>query len=104
MPLMIRDISGLGSREWKTKDGRRMRWCDMTVSHLRNVANMLERNTHAAVSDAFRFASTVVGEMASYHLDQVIDDLILREDAVREFVWEIRAYANWRAERDETPE
>lgn len=63
------------TKVWTTKDGTRVRICDMTDSHLCNTIRFLQRAHDRAVTDAFAFASLFDGEsMASYYADQDADN------------------------------
>lgn len=67
------------TRIWKCKDGRKVRVCDMTDSHLLNTIAMLERNASALlaqeISAAYSCLSMLQGEMATYYCERDIDRL-----------------------------
>jgi len=91
------------TKKWTCKDGRKIRICDMTDSHLANTIAMLERAAPAARQQALNvmyFASSCLqGEMASYYAEQDIDRL--EQSTVEEFLSGLfPVYADLVIERD----
>ncbi len=66
-------------KTWKSKDGRRIRICDMSNQHLVNTMKLLERNASAERFNNFPYPS-FQGEMAQYYAEQEFDNLIEKED------------------------
>jgi len=90
----------LGEREWKTRDGTKMKWRDMTPRHLRNCAAMIERANAAETSAAWRLYSTIQGEYAEYAMEAVIDGLDDRNATDREYIADLRSFAGMKEARD----
>lgn len=67
------------TRVWTTKDGKKLRICEMTDSHLLNAINLLERVAKNArdgeLQAAYGIAPMLQGEMASYYIEQDIDSM-----------------------------
>lgn len=65
------------TKNWTCKDGRKVRICDMTDSHLANTIAFLERvasqQRQQTINAAYSCAATLQGEMASYYAEQDID-------------------------------
>lgn len=65
------------TKRWTTKDGRKIRICDMTDSHLLNTVAMLERYQKAAesyaISSGHQALSTLRGEMAVDLVERELD-------------------------------
>lgn len=61
---------------WECHDGREIRICDMTDSHLQNTINMLDRGTQAIaaneLSTLYMTADGIRGEMALMEIDNHI--------------------------------
>ena len=66
---------------WKTKDGRKVRICDMTDSHLDNTIALLRRLatevTHETISEGYSVLNSLSGEIA---IDAVESDLMYLEE------------------------
>lgn len=60
-PLGIRKVTKL----WTTKDGRKIRICDMADEHLFNAIRMYQRG-HKVAQFNLPFPSMISGEMASF--------------------------------------
>jgi len=60
-PLGIRKVT----KVWATKDGRKIRICDMVDEHLLNTISMCQRK-HRAAQLAMPFPYMLSGEMASF--------------------------------------
>lgn len=64
---------------WKTKEGVKIRVCDMTDRHLLNAIAMLERWAPKALastqSAAWSFLGTLQGDVAQYTMEQEISRL-----------------------------
>lgn len=60
---------------WTTRNGARLRICDMEDRHLVNTLRMLRRAHGELVSSAWAAACSLQGEMASYYAEQDIDRL-----------------------------
>ncbi len=81
---------------WTTKDGQRVRICDMADSHLVNTIRMLRRYHNALVLSAYSAANMMQGEMAQMCMDQEIDRL---EDGDIEMVHDLGENLLWDAWR-----
>jgi len=70
------------TRKWTMKDGRKIRICDMTDSHLENTLRMLRRYAeakyHVAISDRWRLLCSLQGEMAQDIVEQEL--MVLEEE------------------------
>lgn len=70
------------TKKWTTRDGTKIRICDMTDRHLRNAIKLCCRMSRAAFSETLSAMETVEcmvsGEQASYdiamHLDRLLSD------------------------------
>jgi hypothetical protein len=87
---------------WTTKDGRRIRICDMSDSHLENSIRMLERMavaaTEAAISAGFRLLAGLRGEMAIMDTENELDSL-MSEGIAPEEINELYNNLLWEKER-----
>ena len=90
------DLSGYGSRTWVTKDGIRMKWSGMAISHLRNTAAFLRRRQGEELSAAYRMYSSMQGDMAEYAMESAISELEDDESEALLLIQDMLAYANWR--------
>jgi hypothetical protein len=54
------------NRIWVTKDGKHLRWADMSDEHLRNVANFLRRNALDRLSAFYSCGSFFTSDAATY--------------------------------------
>jgi hypothetical protein len=86
-----------GKRKWKMRDGTKIRWRDMEVSHLRNCANMLRRVAEQEESAAWSVASMCQGDMSSYYADQEASYASDRALVRNEKADQMESYANWRS-------
>jgi len=83
---MKRKTKGLRkqTKVWVTKDGRRIRICDMTDEHLVNTIKMLERATeikeNCQIAQGYAMLGFVNGDMAQLAVDQ--DLRALEEDGL----------------------
>lgn len=93
----IRNVVGMGSRIWTTKEGVRMKWRDMTVSHLRNTANFLRRASHANISAMYMFSAGLQGEMAQDAMDSAIMDAEDHLGEAERYASDMEDYAGYRA-------
>ncbi len=68
-------VNGVATR-WVTKDKRNLLIAEMSDAHLQNTVRFLEGKLEAArnaMADAFGFAGSCSGEMASYYADHEAD-------------------------------
>lgn len=86
----------LGENVWKTKDGRELKWSEMSVGHLRNCAVHLRTRSNDRTLEALRVTCGMQGEMAQdmaeAAFDMVSDEMVLAERCAAL----MNAYANWR--------
>jgi hypothetical protein len=75
------------TKNWKQKDGTKIRICDMTDSHLNNTIALLERLAKAtrdkSLPLAYQFSCMIQGEMASMCIEQEIDSMEEDEEGER---------------------
>lgn len=64
------------TRLWRTKDGRKIRVCDMDSNHLSHTINMLRRTAEFELLEMGRFTQFLQGEMAQYFAEQDYDRLL----------------------------
>ena len=61
------------TKVWTTKDGRRIRICNMSSVHISNTIAMLERKTElvteAMLDEAYGLTSFLQGEMAQFSIE-----------------------------------
>ena len=64
-------------KKWTTKDGTKIRICDMEDSHLINTLKFLKRRANAQLEQytSLTFSGCPNGEMASYYCDQMCDEI-----------------------------
>ena len=83
------------TKTWTTKDGGRIRICDMGDTHLVNTINMLIRYAkakhRATLADLECMACMIQGDIASYMIDQDIDRCTEAswQDFVPEIFWSL---------------
>jgi len=71
------------TRLWKTKDGEKIRICDMSDQHLDNTIKFLERLskiTHKVEFHSFPFGLSFSGEMAQYEFEKASDSMLSATD------------------------
>jgi hypothetical protein len=83
-------------RVWTTKDGTKLRWYQMTPSHLRNAAAMLKRAAWSDMGEGYCALSMLQGEMALYYAERDIDRSY--EDKMQ-MAEDMEAYADRRESR-----
>ncbi len=97
-----RDIASCGSLMWKTRDGRLLKWSQMSTTHLRNCATHLTRRAEESIDIIAGAMAHLRGEealdSAGYAFDRACDRRIEVEDAAEA----LRRYAQYREERGET--
>lgn len=94
---MADDLAGYGSRPWVVRGGDRMRWCDMSVTHLRNAAKWFVEATEEEWNAMWAYTPRgeaaedmwIGAEMAAF--DRTIVAKIVARD--------LRDYADWRESR-----
>jgi len=100
LPGVSERYAQMGYRIWMTKDGTTSTWVRMTTSHLRNVANMLERrvlaNVTAEIDAAYGMLQMLRGEMAIDAVDHGLLQLQEAEAEIRQLIDDMRNYADWR--------
>lgn len=73
---------------WTTKDGQRIRICDMTDEHLLNAIRFFRRKgaayKEASVAVGYRVLSSLQGEMATFFCEQ--DIARLEETSLEDFI------------------
>ena len=61
---------------WRCKNGRKIRICDMTDSHLSNAIAFLERYTDASELYALNAAINFQGEQAAFQADSEMESIL----------------------------
>lgn len=61
---------------WTTREGQRLRLCDMADSHLLNTLRFLKRAVHAQEVALVLSAPAMNGEQAQYAQDQAFDEVM----------------------------
>lgn len=84
---------------WTTKDGIRLRICDMTDTHLLNAARMMRRQAGLIKAEALNMAGDALsmfqGEMAQLHVEQEFNRLLdadpedVLPEIYQKLLWEI---------------
>jgi hypothetical protein len=87
-----------GNAVWKTKDGRVLKWSDMTVLHLRNCAKHLRRSTNQNAIDIMSVSMSLQGEMAQYSAEHALDEALDAMALAGRCATTMEAYAAWRGE------
>lgn len=88
-------MDDFGDREWTTKDGRVLKWRDMTPSHLRNAASLLRRAALQDYGEGLQaIAAFLHGDMATYYAESENDAAL---EARNERADEMELYANERS-------
>lgn len=66
------------TKKWTTKDGRKIRICDMTDEHLLNTIRLLERFAERKRDSQIAFLINYypLGEMAQLDCDRAMDEVI----------------------------
>lgn len=92
-------------RFWTTKDGKKIRFKDLTNTHLINIYKMIARQHARCIDNAWRLSSMLTGDIALDCIEQDIENLeemddyeyveaacpeITREIETRELLEEIR--------------
>ena len=85
---------------WKTKDGRKIRICDMTDQHLLNSIKLLIRAGERVKTEVLNYYPSFNGEMAQMEVDRQLD-MIIEMDPVdfAESEYPILTYLLFDAER-----
>jgi len=69
------------TQKWTTKDGKKIRICEMEDLHLSNAIAMMEKKTNVviqeAISSGYNLLDTISGEIAIYTIEDEIDNLML---------------------------
>jgi hypothetical protein len=94
-------IAGWGSRHWIVRGGAEMRWCEMTVSHLRNAADFYVNATAAELDAIARYCPR--GEAAEDAWVSAFRDASDREMVAKLIAKDMRLYAAWRERRGIEP-
>ena len=63
------------TKKWTTRDGTKVRICDMTDTHLSNAIKYLERLHQQTIADGYGVLSMMQGEMAITSIEAEIESL-----------------------------
>ena len=67
------------TKKWTTKDGTKIRICDMSDNHLKNTINLLQHNFDSyierAIVNGYNILTTIQGEMAEFEIDNELNRL-----------------------------
>lgn len=81
---------------WKTRDGRILKWSEMSTAHLRNAAKHLRERKHERALELLHTVGHVRGEHAMDHANEEIDHVTDEMVLIDRYAGLMISYANWR--------
>lgn len=61
------------TKKWTTKDGSKLKICDMTTTHIKNCIKLLDRAFRREMDLSWGGLSSLQGEMACYYAEGAVD-------------------------------
>ncbi len=83
-----------GARIWTTANNQRLRWSEMTPSHLRNCARFIRKRAANEVKDGYLASAYLHGEAACDFMDSEINFIEERAHQANILASEMEAYAS----------
>lgn len=86
-----------GKLVWKTRDGRVLKWSEMSAAHLRNSAKHLRERKDMRALELLQAIAHIRGEHAMDHADETLDSVTDEMVLIERYAGLMDGYANWRS-------